>query len=283
MTRYRLLLVLLVGVCLTEAASAGIFFRKKQPSPTRLQELIGILKTDQNESKRADAAAELGGYDGKAHPEVVPVLTEALMRDPSANVHVQAVESLGKIRPVSQEAGQALEYALANDSSTRVRLQARATLLQYRVAGYRSAGNEGPKLAPAPPAGNREPPLADSAPERVTPPSVFPSPNPPAFAPSSPPPSFVPSAPPAPPMLVAPQPASRYVPVPGGIRPYVPSPQPPAPANVAAPAPASGFIPLPQPVPAAQPTLVPAQPPALEAPPAAAPPSEDGPSLNAPK
>jgi hypothetical protein len=266
--------VLLIGFCVAEGASAGIFFKRKQPSPTRLQELIGILKTDANESKRAEAAAELGGYDGKAHPEIVPVLTEALMRDPSANVHLQAVEALGKIRPVSQEAGQALEFALANDSSTRVRLQARATLLQYRLAGYRSAAGEGPKLVPPPPQPltNREPPLADSAPERVTPP---------AFAPSPPPPTFVPWNPPPPPVLVAPQPASRYVPLPGGVRPMAPPVQP-APVVVPMPTAEPALAPVPAP-PAAQPTLVPAQPPALEAPPASAPPSDDGPALNAPK
>jgi hypothetical protein len=275
MARFRLLFVLLIGFCLAEGTSAGIFFKRKQPSPTRLQELIGILKTDTNESKRADAAAELAGYDGKAHPEIVPVLTEALMRDPSASVHLQAVEALGKIRPVSQEAGQALEYALANDSSTRVRLQARATLLQYRLAGYRSAGGEGPKLAPAPapPLNNREPPLADPAPERVTPPP---------YAPAPPQPTFVPPNPPAPPVLVAPQPASRYVPLPGGVRPLAPPVRPVPPTVVPVPTAEPALAPVPV-APAAQPTLVPAQPPVLEAPPASAPPSGDGPSLNAPK
>lgn len=47
------------------------------------------------------------------------------------------MQSLGKLRPVSQEVGWALEEA-TKDKAIRVRWQARTSLMAYRVAGYRS-------------------------------------------------------------------------------------------------------------------------------------------------
>ena len=60
---------------------------------------------------------------------------------------VEVVQALGKLRPISQEAGLALEAAL-NDAVWRVRWQARQTLLGYRLSGYKSP----PKPEEAPPA-----------------------------------------------------------------------------------------------------------------------------------
>jgi hypothetical protein len=177
----RIILVIMLGVGLAQTATAGIFFNRAKPSPQRAAELIGILKTDPNESKRASAADELGHYDGKTNPEIVPVLIEALS-DTSASVRNQAVQSLGKIRPVSQEAGSALEQTMANDSSTKIRIQARTTLWQYHMAGYRTPKNEGPAL--------KAPPQPTQPPATTTtePPLAVPFPTPPA--PAAPPPAY---------------------------------------------------------------------------------------------
>jgi hypothetical protein len=75
-------------------------------------------------------------------------------------VRIEAVESLGKIRPVSQQAGWALEQVVDKDDSMRVRLRARSLLIQYHLAGYRSGKN--PEAPPVPKgAKTDEPPLAD--------------------------------------------------------------------------------------------------------------------------
>ena len=138
----RLFLLLVLLPTLAAPASAGVFFgkKKKQPNPNdRVPELLVTVKTDGDENKRARAAEELRQFDAATHPEVVPILIDVLLNDKKPAVRAEAAQSLGKLRPVSQEAGQALEQALAKDPSMRVRLQARSALLQYHWSGYRSA------------------------------------------------------------------------------------------------------------------------------------------------
>jgi hypothetical protein len=118
-----------------------------------------------------------------------------LVHDKKVNVRIEALTSLAKIRPVSAQAGRAMEKAAADDDSVRVRLQAKASLPKYHLAGY-SSKNSGP--APGGKTQTEEPPLATpvfSAPPRVPqlPPPVVSAPPPVV----SPPPPVVP-APPAP-------------------------------------------------------------------------------------
>jgi hypothetical protein len=182
MTDYRLLLVPLVCAVAAGPAAAGILFGKKAPKPNpaeRVSELIGTVKLDKDENKRATAAEELRHSDPKAHPDVVPILIDVLLNDPKPSVRSEAAQSLGKLRPVSQEAGWALEQAVAKDASMRVRLQARTALLSYQWAGYQSQKTaDGPTLFPkdAPPAKpapvlppTSEPPLAPPAPTNSAP------------------------------------------------------------------------------------------------------------------
>src|SRR5262249_19964833 len=129
--------LLLIGLTLAIGmvpAEAGIFFnRKPKPNPgERVPQLVVILQTDHDESKRASAAEELRNFDANAYPEIVPALADAAMKDPGTRVRMEAVQSLAKIRPVSQRAGWALEQVVAHDPSTRVQWQARAALVQYR-------------------------------------------------------------------------------------------------------------------------------------------------------
>src|SRR5262249_24186660 len=129
-----------LAAALARPAGAGIIFGrkgKKPPTPAeRVPELIVTVKTDRDENKRAKAAEELRQYDPAAFKDIVPVLIDVLLNDKKPAVRAEAAQSLGKLRPVSQQAGMALEQALAKGPSMRVRLQARSSLLQYHWAGY---------------------------------------------------------------------------------------------------------------------------------------------------
>ncbi len=164
----RLLLLLVVPAWLVSPASAGwIFHRQAKPEPAkRVPALIATLKTNPDERKRSAAAQELRTFDPAAFPDIIPVLIEAAQADPKAGVRMEAVNSLAKLRPVSQQVGQVLEQVVEKDSSMRVRLHARSLLVQYHLSGYRSPKNmEGPALgappSPAPGVKTEEPPLAD--------------------------------------------------------------------------------------------------------------------------
>jgi hypothetical protein len=150
----RFLLALGLVAMLAGPAPAGILFWKHtKPNPAeRVPQLLLTLKTDSDDSKRVSAAKELREFDPSAFPEMVPVLIDVLRHDPKTSVRLEVVQTLGKLRPISQEAGMALEEAV-NDSSWRVRWQARQTLLGYRLSGYRSPGKpeETSRVPPGPP------------------------------------------------------------------------------------------------------------------------------------
>ena len=158
----RFLLSLAVLAGLTVSASAGLFTKHPKPNPaTRVPELLQTVRTETDDHKRAAAASELRLYDPNAFPEIVPALVELTLRDPNTNVRLEAVQSLAKLRPVSSQAGWALEQAVEKDSSRRVRLLARTSLVQYHLSGYRSSkppeesgkpGEEGPAKVAATPA-----------------------------------------------------------------------------------------------------------------------------------
>ncbi len=115
-------------------ASAGWFDKKPKMNPAeRLGQLLVALKMDPDAGKRADAANELRSYDRATYPEVVPVLIEALQKDASASVRREAAQSLGRIKPFTTEAAEALFQAQESDSSAMVRVQARMSRVGYRV------------------------------------------------------------------------------------------------------------------------------------------------------
>jgi hypothetical protein len=172
----RFPLILMTMAALALPAPAGIIFgRKTKPNPAeRVPELIITVKTDKDESKRASAAEELRQYDAATHPDIVPVLIDVLMNDAKPSVRAEAADSLGKIRPISQEAGWALEQALAKDGSARVRMQARYALMVYRWNGYHSPpkGTE-PTIVPPK---DQPPPLPPPALKGTGPTTVRPRP-----------------------------------------------------------------------------------------------------------
>jgi len=225
MKLWRISLALVNVGMLVVPAPAGILFGKKtKPNPAeRVPELIVIVKTDKDESKRASAAEELRQYDPATHPDIVPVLIDVLLNDAKPAVRVEAAESLAKLRPVSQEAGWALEQARDKDSSMRVRAKARYELIGYYWAGYHTDPKlkdgavvnpkdvpmeKGKAVVPAP-AGT--PPMTGAVkgmPEKVivTPMPVAPKPTltpvgRPSVGETAPPPLAEPKAKPAPPPL----------------------------------------------------------------------------------
>jgi hypothetical protein len=220
MRRYVYVLALLAAARLAFPAEAGIFGKHTKVKPEeRVPQLLAILKTDPDERKREAAAKELRDFDAGAFPDMVPALIGALLGDVKVSVRVEAAETLGKVRPISQPAGQALEQALANDASVRVRLQARRSLLSYRLHGYHSKSKLDPAApaasakveAPAPPPGAPKkgfglPFLSGSNKAPVLPPET---PAPPLAGPDTPGPRVLPATP-APPL--APTPAPQVLP-----------------------------------------------------------------------
>ena len=147
MRGHRFILAVLLPIAVALPARAGIFsFGKPKGNPAeRLSQLIITLKTDRDENRREKAARELRDFDPVANPDIVSVLVDVLQTDSKASVRAEAAQSLGKLRPVSQTVGWALEEA-TKDASLRVRMQARSSLVSYRISGYRSE----PKQAEVP-------------------------------------------------------------------------------------------------------------------------------------
>ncbi len=159
MKHCRFSMAVLLLVASVSPASAGIFGKRAKPNPAeRVPALIVTVRADVDEHKRSAAAEQLRQYDPTQFPEIIPTLAEVAQHDPKAGVRLEAIQSLAKLRPVSQQAGLTLEQA-AHDDSMRVRMQARTLLFQYRLAGYRGAKT--PEMA-APPnlIHTDEPPLA---------------------------------------------------------------------------------------------------------------------------
>jgi HEAT repeats len=155
------LLVLLLTVL---PARAGLFNRKPKPTPPQNQaqamqkqaeRVYGLLNTLQNDTKagkRADAAEDLQNIDGGEFPEIVPALIQAALRDSESDVRKEAVKSLGRIKPTSAEAAQALEQA-TKDESYSVRRQARSAKHGYKVAEAPPSAPASSQMIKIPPAG----------------------------------------------------------------------------------------------------------------------------------
>jgi hypothetical protein len=216
------MILLALPVCAVPV-QAQIFFKKARPTPAqRVPELILTLKTESDERKRAQAAEELREYDAKTFTEIVPVLIDVLHNDKKSNVRLEALNSLARLRPVSQTAGQAIEHAASSDESLRVRLQAKSALLKYHLAGY-SGSNKSEPSAYQPT--TQEPPLAE--PPGGTPTMVPAVAFPPASSPTGPPPTFGPIMPTpkggaTAPALDVPRPLPQGVALPPGEMPPAP-------------------------------------------------------------
>jgi len=158
-------------------AQLQLFGKRAKVNPNeRVPELLGKVKGDKEERQRVSAAAELRQYDGKAFPEIAFVLVDVLQSDGATSVRLEAAVSLARLRPSTPEAQQALQQAAAKDSSLRVRMQARTSLMFYHVS-HTPKKNES------------QGPILPATPAPVPPPTVTPTQG---FAPMSPPPIGLP-------------------------------------------------------------------------------------------
>jgi hypothetical protein len=171
----------ILGAQPAHAQLFGNWFRKSPPPvppAQRVSELVTIVRTDGDERKRTAAVEELRNFDTKAFPEIVPVLAESAIKDTKPGVRAEAINSLVRIRPISNIAGQAIEGAAQHDEYWRNRMSAQTALMRYRMSGYVSPTP--PPPAPTPPQNAKgnppavklppqtgEPPLADAAPPIV--------------------------------------------------------------------------------------------------------------------
>lgn len=216
----QFLMVLALTVALATQAQAGLFGKHPKPNPAeRVPQLIITLKTEKDERKREAAAKELRDFDPTAHAAIVPALCDALRLDGKVSVRVEAAESLSKLRPVTAQAGQALEHAQAHDESLRVRVLARRLLWQYRLAGYRSGKADEPSLPPVPTVPAPPVPEPIQAPAKIAA-APEPAPMPPLVVKKKTPvssprgkPSFLPPETAPPPLLPPEPPGSAPTPV----------------------------------------------------------------------
>jgi hypothetical protein len=117
----------------------GIFRKKPKPEAAgKAKSLVATLQADPDEKKRVQAAEELRTVDPRTNPDVVPALIGALQKDPSTAVRTEAVDSIGRMKPVSPTAAVALETALQSDPDPKVREAIKAALWQYHLNGYRT-------------------------------------------------------------------------------------------------------------------------------------------------
>jgi hypothetical protein len=147
-------------------------FRKKQKDEQpqqKAKQLVETLKSDPDEKKRKSAAEDLREQDPRNNSDIMPTLISALQKDPSPEVRAEAAETIGKLKPVAQTAGVALEQTLITDPSEAVRKSAQKALWDYHLNGYRSAGAN-----PAYPQ-TAEPPLAKPRTAVAPPPVVLPA------------------------------------------------------------------------------------------------------------
>jgi HEAT repeats len=243
---HPLLLVPVVILALASPTQAGLFRKTVKPDPaTHVPVLIETLKSSNEEKARAAAASELRDYDAKVFPDILPTLAEALANDPSSTVRAEAAESIGKVRPISLQAGYALEQAIAHDKSIMVRASARWAIAQYRFLGYFVSGKTDLTTLQT-----AEPPLATSTSTKVTAGGTVLRPTPAPIPVSGP--VMPPSGPPLPPNSesLAPKvdPGTSEPPLaePGKASPILTTrPRTPTPIIVIPPPPREVFIPIP--------------------------------------
>jgi hypothetical protein len=154
------LVALIIGFVLGRSAAAGDGAPAKpvRTDGARVRQLVQIVQAEPDEQKRRAAVLELGRADPRHSADVIPALSQALLKDPSAAVRLTAVEVIGGFRIVFTMAGSALETALDSDASAVVRGAAKQALWDYHLMGYRTARSSERLLAQT-----EEPPRAKPA------------------------------------------------------------------------------------------------------------------------
>jgi hypothetical protein len=159
----RRLAILSLAVLAADAPAAGppefprlraLFGMKKKddPAPSKAKQLLETLKSDTDEKKRKAAAEELADFDPRGNADIMAGLIASLRQDPAVAVREAAADTIGKLKPVSAQAGVALEETVQSDPADGVRKAAQGALFQYHLNGY--------KASPTAPVQSDEPPLA---------------------------------------------------------------------------------------------------------------------------
>jgi hypothetical protein len=188
------LVLVVLGALALPAQAQGLFAKRKAPTnpADQVQKLITAAQSAKEDKDRLEAVQGLREFDAVAYSGIVPVLINVLKTDKAVSVRIEAARSLGRIRPLTSSAGEALLEASLHDSALRVRWQARTSLTYYTVANvnpraHSSAqppgaappkvtdskdgsttakapgpGTVGPVLVPAPNSGKFNPPPSNS-------------------------------------------------------------------------------------------------------------------------
>jgi len=151
---------MLLALILALPAQGGIFGKKPRRQETSVRDLLHTAKSDPDEGKRTAAIGELRDLDAQANPDIIPTLVDLLQNDTRPGVRREAAAALGRVRPGTVAAGQALQQAASNDPSLRVRMQAWSSYKLFQLGGTaRPAPKENAPSSKRPT--TDEPPLID--------------------------------------------------------------------------------------------------------------------------
>lgn len=142
----HLLLVLLIflGAGLPahgQGILSGIFKRPRhEPMPPPSTKAPELIAQPQPTDVRPSTPAEDTRQGDVKFYDAIRALIYSLEHDANPTVRAEAVQNLGRMRPVTQAAGQAVERAASKDAVLRVRFQAWSALKSLQLAGYRNRG-----------------------------------------------------------------------------------------------------------------------------------------------
>ncbi|MEW4569394.1 HEAT repeat domain-containing protein [Tautonia sp. JC769] len=94
----------------------------------KVHNLLEVLQLHISDHQRARAARSLRDYEWQCHPEMVPVLADALRDDCSKKVRKAVAETLAKLHPCDPTALVALEQAAVGDPDFWTRKRSRKAL-----------------------------------------------------------------------------------------------------------------------------------------------------------
>lgn len=135
--RWLVVIAVCLGVETVPAAAQWnwLFTRSSASPPPAPEELIRCIRSCQKPEARVEAIQQLRNYNAAEYPAIIPALIDALKNDKAIFVRIEAARSLGRIRPITSAARQALATASIRDPAFRVRWQARTSLTLFTVRG----------------------------------------------------------------------------------------------------------------------------------------------------
>ncbi|MFO0967670.1 MAG: HEAT repeat domain-containing protein [Gemmataceae bacterium] len=103
------------------------------PAPvSEISQLLMVLRESPYPAQRSWAANQLGTFDWRGNPEVLPALIQAARHDPAATVRSDCVYGLSRINAATQPVVETLQ-SLRSDSDARVRQEVENALVRMGV------------------------------------------------------------------------------------------------------------------------------------------------------